>query len=152
MWRSQYKNSLVRIHQFEEGFKYIGYSESLSTELEVIAPCYSDGNNHFSKDIFTFFTKNLRPGIESHEKGGSNFNIEPTEILIEKIYIRRGYDYLDICQENERFAEEMEYYRNSNEEFSDDESAPGDSSFCTSCQNSPCICSDREKTSSTHDF
>lgn len=72
---------------------------------------------------------------------------------INKIYYERGWEYaIDNVEYNEnRILEAMadEHIEEMNYKYygQDDES-----SYCEACQNSPCICSDRERTSTSHDF
>lgn len=77
--------------------------------------------------------------------------IEVTEKQVENIFLKNGWDYvysqLDKDQENAIHRQNMEY-------FSEEENYSNydDNDYCGACQSSPCMCSDREATSTTHDF
>jgi hypothetical protein len=72
--------------------------------------------------------------------------ISITPELINKTWIEAGWNYVDdqinagIEEENNR-VEDYSYNKLTRE-----------SSYCGTCQESPCMCSDREKSSMTHEF
>ena len=72
----------------------------------------------------------------------------PSEEEIEKMYIKEGYEgiYNSLFYKGEEYVKLEQIYGNDDQYNSDDER------YCESCGQSPCMCSDREKTSTTYDF
>lgn len=75
---------------------------------------------------------------------------EITEDKVHKMYLQNGWTYVD---DNVNMESYIMGDDSITEEFTDNEvSERGRSEFCGACESSPCRCSDREKTSTMHDF
>lgn len=80
-----------------------------------------------------------------------NDGMEANEQNIQEEYIRKGYIFVEEsikndkeCEDNiwlEEYSKNQVYFEPSNE-----------FEVCGSCQETPCLCSDRERTSTIHDF
>lgn len=145
-WWNEQTGVDKQIKKFVQEFKYIRKLKEAYTEDEGN---YSNGKDGFSPVIFEKFSEQAKLII--YETGAFSIDWgEPIENIVQKAFIVQAGEFVDLCQENQRLQDEIVAQRMMEEESS--MISINDYGLCQSCLNSPCICSDPEKTSTTWAF
>ncbi len=96
-------------------------------------------------------TTEKRQIVQEFKNQGLTIN-DINEEDLHKLYVEKGYNQMESFLESVRESAAFNLER----KFWDVQDAipirESDNDYCEACQESPCMCSDREKTSSTHDF
>jgi len=99
------------------------------------------------------YLENSYEDMKSIEKELQDKGEQFEKNIIYKIYYERGWEYAVDCvdYDENRILEAMadEHMAEMNYRYYGQDNG---SSYCEACQNSPCICSDREKTSTSNEY
>ncbi len=151
-----YKNNLPIRARW--AFYYFGKFNWIDTKLisEMSCDCWDSYGGYIFGEIY-YWEEYLNEEHEHKDNIKQEFmeeGKEATDEEIHKIYMKRGIDFVNDCEENDRDSEKYRYYQEYYEQMSSGSSYgyDGGSSFCEACQQSPCMCSDREQSSTLHDF
>mgnify|MGYP000672243439 CR=1 FL=1 len=100
--------------------------------------CYLNSSYHFKEREFIQL-KLIENGEEANEQN------------IQEEYIKQGYNFVEKSLKNDKECENYRWL----EEYSNNQvyiEPSNEFEVCSACQESPCLCSDRERTSTIHDF